>query len=494
MRYEHEEEGEGGRLSGAVSRFDRWGTRRGSPYAADPAYDEPPATPGTAGWTGGGGGGWSGPANRWDADAGYGSDIGHGDEPAGAWNDGWADDDGFDVQAVHLWGGPWLPPRVWARWRRRPWFPRVHRMLRTARPAGTLRSRTSGARYPVYRGRMGGRSWRVVTRPRGRMRYEVVGLEAETGGEGEMLSMMPGGGGGSPVSAGAPAAGYRLRLPHAGLHTILGRLRPEQLRALSGGALPADPAAAVARGVGRIARRARRLGRFRGAPGGPRLDVFGTPGFRLLVRPTGEMEGEILAVAPVAGELDGEAEVVYADRASGYRRSVGGKQYRVRGAHARVTWAKPFPLADVLSQNVGRDAVYVLLQKDAAAPGGFRPIYIGETTAWRARWKTRLQTLSEFGIKPDPYRVSFGTIEWIATRSPKPPPDLVRNDVEHILVRGLRKYGLNNRTSNQPILPPPNDGKKQRSFIVANVNAPAAFPREPMTARGDTLYELGPWQ
>lgn len=520
MRYE-DPQGE------AALRYDRWGTRRGLPYAADPAWDDSPGrgpAPDAGAWVGGGGGGWAGSANRWDEPSrGFappGPRDGEGAGSGGGWDggiggygdDGYdADDDGYVADAGPLYRGPWLPPRVWMRWRRRPWFPRFYGMIRRARPAGVLRHRGTGARYPVFRGRMGGRGWRVVTRPRG-MRYEVVGLEAETGvpneaeyeyeneseyenvnenesesenegeseGESEMLALP--GAGASTSSGYAPAdltsrpgGGYRLRLPHQGVHTILARLRPEQLRTLTGGALPADPAAAVARGVGRVARRARRLGRLRGRRAGSGLEVFGTPGFRLLVRPTGEMEGEILAVTPVAGEME-----VYADRQPGYRRSVGGKEYRVRGAHATVTWSRAEPVAGAASLRPPASAVYVLLKDN-------QPIYVGESSSWSTRWRARLQALAEFGIPTTPYTVAVGSIAWSDPGQPAPKPDLLRTEVEHLLVRGLMRAGirLNNRRSIEPVLPAP------RGFRVVNAGVvPRGVPPVLQPAGQDTPYEL----
>lgn len=264
---------------------------------------------------------------------------------------------------------------------------------------------------------------------------------------------------------------FRLRLPHQGLHAVLGRLHPEQLRRLSGGMLPADPARAVALGIGRIARRARRLGPFP-ATTGLRLDVWAAPGFRLLVRPLGEMEGEILDVTPIEGE------VVYAARAAGYRRAVANKTYRVRGAHATVTWSTPVPLTQAGTLRVPKSAVYVLLANE-------KPIYVGETASWSIRWKSRMQVLSEFGISTRPYRVAVGTIAWTGP-GPAPEAHLLRNDVEHILVRGLSKrFKLNNRSSHLEILPP-----RGGSFRVKNVSPPPSFPREDMTAAGDIPYEL----
>jgi hypothetical protein len=490
MRYEHEAEGEGGRLTGAASRFDRWGTRRGSPYSADPAWDEPPPAPapGVLPWTGGAGGGFGGgdDSSSWvGGGAGSGGDAGD----AYGWDDGW--DAAYAMDPVPLYGGPWLPPRVWSRWRGRPWFPGLYGMLRGARPAGTLRHRRTGARYPVYRGRMGGRGWRVVTRPSGRgggrggggrggMRHEVIGLEAETGMgmemEGEAFPL----GGGAPSAAAPPPAPvngpWRLRLPHAALHGILGRMAPGQLRTLGGGRIPADPSGVVVRRLGRAARRARRLGRFRTGRGGSPLDVFAAPGMRLLVRPVGEMEGEIVAVAPV----EDEDETVYRDRQTGYRRTIAGKQYRVRGAIVQVNWSAAVPLSRVYTLKPPASAVYVLLKNG-------KPVYVGETASWGTRWRARLDTLSEFGVSPSPYTVAVGSITWKGPGS-APAADLLRNDTEAILIRGLSRAGLrmNNRTSDAMILAP-----RGETFRVENQNPPPGFPAGPMQPAGsDIPYEL----
>lgn len=458
MRYE-DPQGE------AALRYDRWGTRRGQPYAADPAWDDPPGRGAAAdadAWTGGGGGGWAGPANRWDEpgrafrppprrsrwaerDGGYGgyggADDGFGGGPADGYAAGGFDayDDGYAVDPVRVYGGPWLPPRIWARWRRRPWFPRFYGMLRRARPAGVLRHRSTGARYPVFRGRFGGRGWRVVTRPRGGMRFEVVGLEAETGfgneaetgvgneaeAESEMLALP---GAGASTSTGyaptdltsRPGGGYRLRLPHQGVHTILARLRPEQLRALTGGGLPADPAAAVARGVGRIARRARRMGRLRNRRGGPSLDVFGTPGFRLLVRPTGEMEGEILAVTPVEGEV-------------------------TRSVNANVTWHGPYKFTrkGVLKPtqkgqtvpNLNTSGVYLVEKQGKKNPNA---AYVGQADDFKKRLGTREEHMRQLAASTRRHRVYLGIPSG---------PQSGLDDVEHAtvrsVVRGLANAGPN---------------------------------------------------
>jgi hypothetical protein len=76
--------------------------------------------------------------------------------------------------------------RWWGRpvWRRpgfvRPWSARqaivgrFGRLARGARRIGALRSVRSGRRFPVFGGRVGGQRYRIVTRPRGRVRHEIM--------------------------------------------------------------------------------------------------------------------------------------------------------------------------------------------------------------------------------------------------------------------------------------------------------------------------------
>ncbi|HEU0302635.1 MAG TPA: GIY-YIG nuclease family protein, partial [Longimicrobium sp.] len=150
----------------------------------------------------------------------------------------------------------------------------------------------------------------------------------------------------------------------------------------------------VAHGVGRIARRARRLGRFR-ARGGPRLDVFATRGFRLLVRPTGEMEGEIVAVTPVAGEMEEE----------------------VRSLTASLTWYGPFRFAasakDVLSPitrgakvpGLSTGGIYLF---EKLGGKGWEPVYVGKADDFAKRLGTRREYLRQLGVALGRYRVYLG--------------------------------------------------------------------------------------
>lgn len=57
---------------------------------------------------------------------------------------------------------------------RRPIVQRMRQLARSSRKIGTLRSRSTGRRYPVFGARSGGRNYRIVTRPRRGMQHEIV--------------------------------------------------------------------------------------------------------------------------------------------------------------------------------------------------------------------------------------------------------------------------------------------------------------------------------
>jgi hypothetical protein len=224
------------------------------------------------------------------------------DEATGVDPDG--DDDDLEpsppywqVRGGTTLGLPWW---LWKRHRRRPWFPRFAAMVRRSRPAGTLRHKKTGRRYPLYRGRIGGRRMLVVTRGRGGMRREIVAIQPEL----ELNASVRRRRSTTSPSERWPkvrAGRLKLRLPHSALHAVLARWRPEQLRRLAGGGLSADPTPAVVRGIAHIARRARRMCRWRSGGDGEVLEVFATPGYRLLVRRTSPREGEIVMLSSVAG-------------------------------------------------------------------------------------------------------------------------------------------------------------------------------------------------
>ena len=54
------------------------------------------------------------------------------------------------------------------------------RLARNARRVGTLRAVRSGRRYPVFGGQVAGRNYRIITRPRGGVRHEIMAVR---GGE-----------------------------------------------------------------------------------------------------------------------------------------------------------------------------------------------------------------------------------------------------------------------------------------------------------------------
>jgi hypothetical protein len=198
---------------------------------------------------------------------------------------------------------------------------------------------------------------------------------------------------------GVAPGGYRLRLPHAGVHSILSRLQPDQLRGLAGGDLPADPAAAVVRGVARIARRARWGWRFRPRSGGPALEVFQAPGYKLLVRPTGPAEGEILLVRPDVAEAEVEGET---------ERSLAGT----------MTWWGPFTFAKagqkgvLVSDNPARKlpnlkqpGIYFF---EKLRNGDWTPVYVGKADNFLIRLGTRREYLHQLDVDVAPYRLYLG--------------------------------------------------------------------------------------
>jgi hypothetical protein len=90
------------------------------------------------------------------------------------------------------WGGPsWRTRAPYAgyrhaggvygrRWRSpapgRVLVGRLRTLARNARRVGTLRSVRSGRRYPVFGGRVAGRNFRIIARPRGGLRHEIMAV------------------------------------------------------------------------------------------------------------------------------------------------------------------------------------------------------------------------------------------------------------------------------------------------------------------------------
>lgn len=309
--------------------------------------------------------------------------------------------------------------------------------------------------------------------------------------------------------------GYTLQLPHESLHTILSRLRPEQLRGITGGPLAGDPGPLLTRAVGRVAQAARRTPETIGGANGPPLPVFSAPGFRLLVRPQGPREGEILMVRP---ESEADAELIsttvpgyqrpYTDPATNQRRDL-----RVRGARVNITW-KELPLAQAKTLGVKdpRRTVYVLAKRTAAPEKGkksvqetrgtyLRPLYVGETKA-QDRMESRIKVLREFDVDLTPYVVYVGTIEPLPDQkvrlaskdrgfNAKSNADwqLMREDVEHLLVRVLKdsKYTLTTRTPEHAVW------IADLGIKITNTNAPAFLPRIGIAIKQRaTPFEIAP--
>ncbi|HEX8212493.1 MAG TPA: hypothetical protein VF584_20115 [Longimicrobium sp.] len=313
--------------------------------------------------------------------------------------------------------------------------------------------------------------------------------------------------------------GYTLQLPHDSLHTILSRLRPEQLRGITGGPLAGDPGPLLVRAVGRAAQAARRTPETIGGQNGPPLPVFSAPGFRLLVRPRGPTEGEILMVRP---EDEADAELVPVGASGSTRpykhpRTGKSQDLRVRGARVQITW-KQLPLAQ--ARNLGvtdpRKVVYVLAKRTAAPEtvngktkksarelGGtyLRPLYVGETKE-QDRMRPRIDVLRAFDVDFAPYVVCVGTIAALPSQRVQQQPkdrafaptnaadlQLLREDVEHVLVRILTNtgYELTVRTPRNPVW------INDLGISVSHVNPPAFLdPRGVSLGKQATPYEIAP--
>jgi hypothetical protein len=314
--------------------------------------------------------------------------------------------------------------------------------------------------------------------------------------------------------------GYTLQLSHDSLHTILSRLRPEQLRGITGGPLSGDPGPRLTQAVGRAVRAARRTPERVGGA----LPVFSAPGFRLLVRPRGPTQGEILMVRP---ESETDSELIPVD-VPGYTRpyknpKTGKSQdLRVRGARVQITW-KEVPLSQ--ARNLGvpdpRKVVYVLAKRTAAQekvhdpktkkaktkksalePAGtyLRPLYVGETKK-QNRMGPRMDVLRAFDVDFAPYVVCVGTIAALPNQTVRLKTkdrsfaqtdadlQLLREDVEHVLVRILTNagYELTVVTPGNPVW------IADLGISVSHVNPPAFFDPNGFTrGKQATPFEIAP--
>ncbi|HEX8906651.1 MAG TPA: hypothetical protein VF771_17505 [Longimicrobiaceae bacterium] len=298
------------------------------------------------------------------------------------------------------------------------------------------------------------------------------------------------------------------------------RITPERLegivrRILDGGprvpwTVAADPARAALARIERIARGALRVGTLRDRRSGRGLPVFGSRlggrAYRILVLPRGASDGEIVAIRPAEeGEL--EQEIVPSQGSVTIPNPSGQgnitvnfqkydansqKNYRVRGAHVRVTWTGPTS-ADQLenAQNVPGD-LYVLARK---AGNGYWPLYVGQTGNFVQRWAPRFKVLREFDVDLTQYAVWTGVIATLQSQLPANVSiGLVRDDVEHVLIRHINKAlqqhngALKNESSYLPFFAAPLGVNVVNVFVPGN-SLPPFVPGQ-IQVGADQLYEM----
>jgi hypothetical protein len=127
--------------------------------------------------------------------------------------------------------------------------------------------------------------------------------------------------------------------------------------------------------------------------------VFGTPGFRLLVRPSGEMEGEILALTPVAGEL--EEETRQSRAIQGTMTWYGPYRFAAQGPDALTPLQGGPPLKHITSRGV------YLIEKRGNQ--GYVPVYVGQADpSFQARLQARRDHLRQAKVDLARYRVYLG--------------------------------------------------------------------------------------
>ena len=319
-----------------------------------------------------------------------------------------------------------------------------------------------------------------------------------------------GGGGWVPEPWGT-ADGHRLHLPPHRLAAMAERI-------LSGGGavradVAADPQRAALARIERIARGALRVGTLRDRASGRGLPVFGARlggrAYRILVLPRSEEEGEIVAIRPATGS-ETEQEIVASGQTLAIpnpNAAVGGnvqvpfqqlrqgRNYRVRGARVQVAWRGPYTLPQLEAMNVNAE-LYVIARMAQAQQGPVPwPLYVGETSAFSARWAPRFKVLREFAVDTSPYRVWLGSITLQNSQRPlNVAPDLVRADVEHVLIRHLNRllqpYGtsLTNRTSHLPFIAAPL-GVDVQSAAQQGSTLPPGIPGQ-IQVNPDQLYEF----
>jgi hypothetical protein len=219
------------------------------------------------------------------------------------------------------------------------------------------------------------------------------------------------------------------------------------------------------------------------------MELFEAPGYSLLVRPAGEMQGEIVAVRP-----EGEGELV---RPRDPEERAGPARLRVRGAKATVRWAPAIALNAVLGQN--RAGVYIVVERSRGVP-----FYVGQSGGIGSEWGPRLHILRVFGVPIENFDIYIGavsaakglTIKNPASRSPNwtaspfKPGDrdderLLRQDIEQVLIRYFDNSGLpvqRNQQSTNPVMSAPN------GIEVRHAGAVPTFLQRPLTRAGAATH------
>ena len=295
------------------------------------------------------------------------------------------------------------------------------------------------------------------------------------------------GGGGAAWST---ADGHRLHLPAERLAAMAERI-------VAGGGrvsrwIAANPERAALARIERIARQALRVGRLRDRATGYGLPVFGARlggrAYRILVLPRGPEQGEIVAIRPasplVRGGVPADSSLTGA-----------GKTHRVRGAHADVLWTGPRPLTQLVNAARVEGDLYVLARRgsDSRDRLPWRPLYVGQTKDFVARWKPRSGVLRELGVDLSAYGVWVGRL---STRPSRLPPAVgtsrMRDGVEHVLIRhinrALKPYG--GKLGNPPpCLPAVHPGVVVESAAAPGGTRPPFVPERIRASRGG-LYEV----
>lgn len=244
--------------------------------------------------------------------------------------------------------------------------------------------------------------------------------------------------------------GAVLRLPSERLATLAA-----EVRAAAHPAHPAaaDPRTAVRQHVAALARAARPAGTVADRATGRTLHVFRAPGrageMEIVTAPPRGVLFDIMEVRPAATQ--GELEVYQTDMPGAWAQSRSGERIRVRGARAKLKWAK-VPVTDFVANpdlHSLTNVVYIVTRDfnlhdpDDPAIRFELPRYVGIARDLAERWAERVRTLEVFNeglagywlwvsrVDADPSQVrTNATGEGVRAR-------LLREDVEHVLIRRI---------------------------------------------------------